>query len=93
MKWLEIIELRSVDINRELLESQLQKLIDEVDKEKKQAIMAYSRVLIDTDFSIYLFHDSKNVENSGTTLGLRLSSALKEFGLVNHSTWIKMHNK
>jgi glutamate mutase epsilon subunit len=30
MKWLEIIELRSVDINRELLESQLQKLINKV---------------------------------------------------------------
>ena len=39
MKWLEIIELRSVDSNRELLESQLQKLIHDVDKEtKKQAI-------------------------------------------------------
>ena len=94
MKWLEIIELRSVDSNRELLESQLQKLINEVDKEtKKQAIKAYSRVMIDTDFSIHLFHDSKKRENSGSQLGLRLASALKEFGLVNHSIWIEMHSK
>ena len=94
MKWLEIIELRSVGRNRELLESQLQKLINEVDKEtKKQAIKAYSRVMIGTDFSIHLFHDSNKVENSGSPLGLRLASALKELGLVNHSIWIEMHNK
>lgn len=35
MKWLEIIEPRTVDIYRELLELQLAKLIDEVDKERK----------------------------------------------------------
>jgi len=76
------------------LESQLQKLINEVKREtKKQAIMVYSRVLIDTDFSIHLFHDSTKVENSGSPLGLRLASALKEFGLVNHSIWIEMHAK
>ena len=94
MKWIEVIQLRSVDSNRELLESQLKKLIDKVNKESKmQTIKSYVRVLIDTDFSIHLFHDSKKVENSGSPLGLRLASALKEFGLVNHSIWIEMHSK
>ena len=93
MKWLEVIGLRAANSNRELLESQLQKLIKEVGREtKKQAIKSFSRVMIDTDFSIHLFHDSKKVENSGSPLGLRLASALKEFGLVNHSIWIEMHN-
>jgi len=91
MKWLETIELRSVDGNRKFLEPQLQKLISEVDKEtKKQAIKIYSRVMIDTDFSIHLFHDSKKVESGGSRLGLRIGSALKDFGLVNHSIWIEM---
>ncbi len=91
MKWLETIELRSVDGNRKFLEPQLQKLISEVDKEtKKRAIKIYSRVMIDTDFSIHLFHDSNKVENNGSQLGLRIASALKEFGLVNHSIWIEM---
>ena len=88
MKWLEIIELRSVDSNRELLESQLQKLINEVDKEN-QAIKYYRRVMIDTDFSIHLFHESNIVENSGSRLGLRLASSLKEWGSVNHYVWIE----
>ncbi len=94
MKWLEIIELRSVGSNRELLESQLKKLIYEVEKEAtKQAINVYSRITIDTDFRIHLFHDSKTVENSKSPLGLRLASALKEYGLVNHSIWIEMYSK
>ncbi len=94
MKWLEIIELRSAYGNKKLLESQLETLINEVDREtKKRAINIYSRVMIDTDFSIHLFHDSKKVENSGSQLGLRLASALKEFGRINHSIWIEMHTK
>lgn len=94
MKWLEIIELRIAGNNRELLEPQLNKLIDEVEREtNRQAIKAYSRVMRDTDFSIHLFHDSKIVANSGSRLGLCLASALKEFGLVDHSTWIEMHGK
>ena len=94
MKWLEIIELRSVNRNRDLLKSQLRNLINEAEQEaKKQAIKVYSRVMVDTDFSIHLFHDSKKVENSGSPLGLNLVTALKEFGLVNHSVWIEMHDK
>ena len=94
MKWLEIIELRSVGNDRELLESQLQNLTNELDKEtKKQAIKVYSHTTVETDFRIHLFHDSKKVENSGSQLGLCIASALKEFGLVNHSIWNEMHSK
>ena len=64
MKWLEIIELRSAHCNRELLESQLQKLINEVEKEtEKQVVKVYNRVMIDNDFSLHIFHDSTKVEN------------------------------
>ncbi len=94
MKWLEIIELRSVNINRELLESKMQKLIIEVEKEaERHTIRVYIRVMMNTDFSIHILNDSKVVENSGSQLGLCLASALKEFGLVNHSIWAEMHNK
>ena len=59
---------------------------------KKQAIKAYSCTMIDTDSSIYLYPDSKKVENNGSPLGLRLASALKKFGLVNHNVWVERHN-
>ena len=91
MKWLEIIELRSANCNRKALESQVQKLINEVDAESQEkTIKAYSRAGIDTDFSIHLNHYSRNAERSGSTLGLRLALLLKEYGLVNHSVWIEL---
>jgi chlorite dismutase len=94
MKWLEIIEFRSVGGNRELLESHLQELIQQVDKEtQRQTIKTYRRVMLDTDLSIHLFHDSKNMEQGGSPLGLRLASSFKEFGLVNHSVWTEMSVK
>jgi len=63
------------------------------ERTKNNAVKAYCRLMIDTDFSIHLFHDSKKVEKSGSPLGLRLAAALKEFGLVNHSIWIEMQGK
>jgi hypothetical protein len=93
MKWLEIIELRSVGRDQGLLESQFKELVKEVDKEaNRQAIKAYSRVMRDTDFSFHLFHDSDQIEPGGSPLGLQIASSLKEFGLVNHTVWIEMHN-
>lgn len=91
MKWIELIQLRSSNRNREILESNLQGLIGEVDsKRKKPEIMAFSRVSIDTDFSIHIIHDSIKVENGGSRLGLHLAAALKEFGLVHHSIWMQL---
>ena len=90
MKWIEVIQLRSVVSNRKRLESKLQKLISEVDrKPKKHSIKIYNRERIDTDICIVLFHDREKVEIGGSRLSLCLVAALKEFGLVNHSIWIE----
>jgi hypothetical protein len=94
MKWLEIIELRSVDSNRELLKRQLKALIDEAHKKaEQQAIKVYNHVAIDTDFSIHLLYDSVKADINGSPLGLQLVSTLKKFGLVNHSVWIEKLSK
>ena len=91
MTWLEIIELRSAGNNRQLLASELQNLIYELDKEtRRQAIKAYKRMRLDSDFSIHLFHDSKEMKINGSRLGLRIASALKAFGLVKHRIWIEL---
>ena len=94
MKWLENIELRTTGSNRELLESHLQELVNEMEKKlNKQAIKVYCRLMTDTNFCVHLFHDSKKAENSGSRLGLRLASALKDFGLVSHSIWVETRSK
>jgi len=93
MKWLEIIELRSVGSNRTLLEPQLQSLINDVNQEtRQQKIKVYSHITVETDFSIHLLHDSKEADIGGSPLGLHLASALKKFGLVNHSVWVERYN-
>jgi len=92
MKRLEIIELRTSGRDPELLKSHIKKIIEQVEVELKEpAAKAYTRVMLDTDFSIHLFHDSENYESNGSALGLRIADSLKEFGLVNHSIWIEMY--
>jgi hypothetical protein len=94
MKWIEVIGLRSVDKDREILESKLKGLLDEMGKgTQNQVIIAYSRLLIDTDFSIHLYHESEKVEHDGSRLGFCLVDALREFGLVNHSIWTEIHRE
>ena len=93
MKWLEIIELRLAGTNIEQLESQFKELVNEVfDEMKDQAIKSYRGALINSDYSVHLVHDSKEPDNNGSQLGLHIVSALKEFGLVNHSIWIEMQS-
>ena len=90
MKWIEIIELRSAGNTRKQLETDLQEFIEQVEKKtEKQTVKLYTRMMIDTDVSIHLFHDSSKVKNRGSSLGIRLVSALKSYGLVNHTIWIE----
>jgi hypothetical protein len=90
MKWIEIIELRSAGITRNQLETHLQEFIDQVEKTtEKQTVKLYTRIKIDTDVSIHLFHNSNKVNNRGSPLGIRLVAALKSYGLVNHTIWIE----
>lgn len=92
MKWLEIIELRTVGKNRAAMELQLYSLIDEVKHKMRQhAIKVYCHISVETDFSIHLYTDSVSADYGGSPLGQRLASALGEFGLVNHSVWIEKH--
>lgn len=88
MKWLEIIELRSVGRHQALVEQELADMVAGMEpKDKPRAVNVYSHVSVETDFSVHLLHDSETIEVNGSPLGLRLVSWLKEFGLVNHSIW------
>ncbi len=90
MKWIEIIELRSTDLGDRLIEKDLKKILTQLEKEsEKYNIKVYTRVMVDTDYSIHLVHDSRIVESGGSVLGIRLVSALKSYGLVNHTIWIE----
>ena len=90
MNWLEIIELRSVNHDSGTLEKDLIRLMNKMDCEgKPQTFKVYKHGTVETDFSIHLHYDTEQAETSGSKSGLCLVSALKEFGLVNHSIWVE----
>ncbi|NIP42867.1 MAG: hypothetical protein GWO41_18030 [candidate division Zixibacteria bacterium] len=90
MAWLEIIEVRVMGDNRETLKSQLLDLINDLSKEDElKSVQIYSRVMVETDFSIHLFHDSEKTDTSCSTICSRLEPSLKDFGLVNRTIWIE----
>jgi len=88
MNWVKIIEIRSVNKKRGLLETELIKAIKEMnDNQKYDKFFIFKRVFPDTDFHIHVLHNSDKIEQEGSNLGLHLKFALKKFGLVNHSVW------
>lgn len=94
MKCLEIIELRASGNRRDLLASQLQSIISLLEKKSsRQKIKIYTRVLVESDYSIMLYHDTVKTGTEGSRLGLHLASALKAFGLVSHSIWNELNSR
>lgn len=90
MEWLEIIEIRAVGNQRKIVESQLQNLIDEFNQEANlQAIKVYRNVMLESDLSIHLFHNSAISETGCSAVCTRLVSSLKDYGLVNHTVWFE----
>jgi hypothetical protein len=76
--------------NPETVKKQIHELLSDINKkENSWKISAYNRVMIESDFTIHLMHESDKVIKTGSELGLYLSASLKEFGMVNHSIWIQ----
>jgi len=89
MNWIEIIELRSYSFNPETLRELKQSFAKDEQKEGLKGLEIYHNASVDTDTSIHIHWITKDNQISKSSLGLRLASALKEFGRVNHTIWIK----
>ena len=88
MKWIEIIRLRSVGKDSELLEELLMSM-DKVGQSGLVEMKTYHHAALGSDLSIHLHWESEQPEQNGSSLGLHLAQALKEFGLVDHSIWVE----
>ena len=90
MKWFEIIELRSIKSEHVFDNLNIRSLItDVIHVSGSENVRICRNAVLDTALSIHLIHTSENVDPDGSSLGIRLSTALKEFGLVNHGIWIE----
>lgn len=87
---LEIIQLRSTTESVELLAEQIKESIREPEKQD-EILSIYHRKGLESDLAIHLLR--RNVQtDTPSRLSLRLVSALKAYGLVEHTIW-KEHEK
>jgi hypothetical protein len=88
MKWLEVIKLRSAGKDSALLKELLLSL-DRFSQSGLVETKTYHHATLETDLSVHLHWQSERPEQNGSSLGLRLIQALREFGLIDHSIWIE----
>jgi len=90
MKWVEIITLRSpTKINTQFVDELLRQ-VDQSDTPKQLIeIRTYHHSKVETDLSIHMYWKSETGSQQKSPLGLKLSYALRNLGLLNHSVWVE----
>ena len=90
MNWIEIIDLRSAGNGIEQIKQSFMEPAKEIDrKEGLTGLSLFCNALLETDISIHLQWETEERTPAKSDLGLRMASALLEFGRVNHTLWIK----
>ena len=94
MNWVEIISLRCpANIDTRIVDELLKEVTKSdamIDTPKHLLeIRAYHHSVFETDLSVHIYWKSEPGSQSKSSLGLRLSSALKNLGLLNHSVWVE----
>ena len=94
MKWVEIISLRCATHIDTPFVNELLKGISESDAvtdapEHLVGIREYHHSVVETDLSIHLYWECESGSQDKSPLGLRVSSALRDLGLLNHSVWVE----
>ena len=86
MKRLEIIHLRSYGEPLESLIEQIKESIAVTD-DSTASVTLFCREGLETDIAVHIHHLATSETEEPSTLGLHFASALKAFGLVEHTLW------
>jgi hypothetical protein len=88
VRWVEIIDVRSLSHEEALLEPELPALLSELAAEREpERIEMYRHAELRTDWSIHIHYTSDSQEPVKSLLGLRLVALMREFGFVHHGIW------
>lgn len=88
MKCLEIIQIRSHSGRPDDFLPMLKSLYGEVGgQDGLIGLKIYSHLQLKADLSLHLVWERDAAFLQGSLLGLRLSQALEDFGLINHNVW------
>lgn len=91
MKWLEIIELRSVRNGDALAGLSLAEFSGTAESEPKPVERRlYRHGFIETDYSVHLVYEAERIPAAGMPFSLRLAAELAEYVLVSHSVWYRI---
>ena len=94
MNWLETIELRTSLNQSKTVEKTIDLLIKELNQNNKELrIYNFSHLTINTDFSIHIVHNCKEINKVGSVTALSIISCLKTYGSINHNIWVKAESK
>lgn len=89
MKWLEIIQIRTSEKKSEQLITELSEVFAEAQEaDPGLVITLFRHSHLTSDFSLHLYHQSETTPPGKSQIGQILGSAIKEHGLVNHTTWM-----
>ena len=91
INFMEIIEIRVQYKAKQKLEQELKKILTEMEnKQMEQPMKVYKRLNMETDYVILLMNQSNEITVKDSQLGIRLSSVLNDYGMVNYSKWKEM---
>ncbi len=91
MKSVEIITLQSAAKVMKSIRGEFRALMTDINQRHDSIrVTLYRRSALATDLSFHIHQESKEGEVKESVLGLRLASALGEFGRVSHSVWTEM---
>lgn len=91
MSWLEILHLRSnEEQNRNLIEDLSEQCWNVEFDGDAQSVRIFRHQSVKTDLSLVIESERNSTSEPPTELGLRLKSALKEYGRVDHSVWLEI---
>lgn len=87
--WLELIHLRAAVASQDALSTALGELQQRwASDENGVELRLFRHASLATDFAVHLMHRSE-VAAGRSALGLRITAALKEFGMTDSSVWIE----
>jgi hypothetical protein len=90
MKWIEIITLRSPsNVDTEFVDELLKEVGKSDTPKNLVEIRIYHHSVVETDLSIHIHWRSESGSQHKSPLGLKLSYALRNLGLLNHSVWVE----
>ena len=86
MGQIEIIHLRTSGESAASLGQRIRKSIG-TEVGGAESLVIYRREGLESDIAIHIRRDELSAPNGPSALGLQLASALRSFGLVEHTVW------